>query len=283
MGFACLCCPTSDGGVGFDYRLGMGIPDMWKKLMKVQDEQWNMGSICYELKNRRYQEKTVSYVECHDQALVGDKTIAFWLMDKEMYTGMSILHPLSLIVDRGIQLHKLIRLITFCMGGESYLTFMGNEFGHPEWIDFPREGNNESYHYSCRRWYLRRDPLLRYQHLYLFEKAMLNLEQKYPWLNEKEDFIGLKHEEMKLISYERGMLLFIFNFHATQSHENLQIPVRNPGKYIPVLDSDMLEYGGHNRNQPIEFFSQNEPCCDAQYSIMIYLPSRSSLVLQYHK
>jgi 1,4-alpha-glucan branching enzyme len=283
MGFACLCCPTSDGGVGFDYRLGMGIPDMWKKLMLVQDEHWNMGSICYELKNRRYQEKTVAYVECHDQALVGDKTIAFWLMDKEMYTGMSILQSPSLITDRGIQLHKLIRLVTFCMGGESYLTFMGNEFGHPEWIDFPREGNNESYHYSCRRWYLMRDPLLRYQHLYSFEKAMLLLEKQFPWLTEKEDFVGLKHEDMKVISYERASLLFVFNFHSSQSYENLQIPVRRPGKYLVVLDSDLIEYGGHNRNQPTEFFSNDEEYCGAQNSITIYLPSRCSLVFQYHK
>eukprot|EP01126_Amoeba_proteus_P065994 TRINITY_DN947_c0_g2_i3.p1 TRINITY_DN947_c0_g2~~TRINITY_DN947_c0_g2_i3.p1 ORF type:complete len:359 (-),score=57.86 TRINITY_DN947_c0_g2_i3:546-1622(-) len=144
-GFPCLCRPTSEGGVGFDFRLAMGLPDMWKSFMLTRDEFWEMGKITYELCNRRYNESTVAYVESHDQALVGDKTVAFWLMDKEMYTSMSILQPINLVVDRGIQLHKMIRLITFGLGGEAYLTFMGNEFGHPEWIDFPREGNQWRY------------------------------------------------------------------------------------------------------------------------------------------
>jgi 1,4-alpha-glucan branching enzyme len=280
MGFACLCRPTAEGGVGFDFRLGMGLPDMWKKLMVVQDEAWNMGSICFELKNRRYHEKTIAYVESHDQALVGDKTIAFWLMDKEMYTNMSILSPPNLIVDRGIQLHKMIRLLTCAMGGEGYLTFMGNEFGHPEWIDFPREGNGQSFHYSCRRWYLQKDPLLRYQHLYNFEKDMLQLEKKYSWLNYKDDFVGMKHEAMKIISYERAKLVFLFNFHATESYTDLRVPVRLAGKYIPVLDSDIVEFGGHNRTQPVEFFSQDFPYEGAMFSIQVYLPSRSALVLR---
>jgi len=197
-----------------------------------------------------------------------------------MYDGMSILSPISLIVDRGLQLHKLIRLITFCMGGEGYLTFMGNEFGHPEWVDFPREGNNNSFHYSCRRWYLQKDPLLRYQHLYNFDKAMMWLEEKYSWLNYHDDYVGIKHEENKIISYERAKLLFVFNFHTTNSYQDLRIPVRKPGKYVVVLDSDLLEFGGHNRNQPVDIFSSNVPSEGVDYSILIYLPCRSALVLQ---
>jgi len=253
---------------------------MWKKLMIIPDENWNMGNITFELKNRRYHEQQIAYVESHDQALVGDKTIAFWLMDKEMYDGMSILSDPSFIVDRGIQLHKLIRLITFCMGGEGYLTFMGNEFGHPEWIDFPREGNGDSFHYSCRRWYLQKDSLLRYHHLYNFEKAMMDLEIRFSWLNYRDDYVGLKHEEMKVISYERANLIFLFNFHSTTSHESLRVPVRKPGKYVAILDSDIIEFGGHNRNQPVPFFSKDEPYEGTQHSIFVYLPSRSSLVLQ---
>ena len=150
-----LCRKVEDGGIGFDYRLSMYIPDMWIKYMKeYKDEEWNMGHIAFNLTNRRYKEKCVAYCESHDQAIVGDKTISMWLFDREIYNGMSIYSPQSIVVDRGIALHKIIRLLTIGLGGEAYLNFMGNEFGHPEWIDFPREGNSNSYHYCRRQWNL---------------------------------------------------------------------------------------------------------------------------------
>lgn len=177
------CRPVAEGGVGFDYRLGMAIPDKWIKLLKeTPDDEWNMGNIVHTLSNRRWMEKTVAYAESHDQALVGDKTIAFWLMDKEMYTHMSTLSDPSPIIDRGIALHKMIRLITHALGGEAYLNFMGNEFGHPEWLDFPRAGNNDSYHYARRQWNLVDDDLLKYKFLNNFDRAMNHLEEKYGWL-----------------------------------------------------------------------------------------------------
>jgi len=141
-----------------------------------------MGDLVYTLTNRRYREKNIAYCESHDQALVGDKTISFWLMDKEMYTGMTVLKELSPVVDRGIALHKMIRLITLVLGGEGYLNFMGNEFGHPEWIDFPREGNKWSYHHCRRRFDLATQGLLRYHHLLNFDQKMQILEKKYNWL-----------------------------------------------------------------------------------------------------
>ena len=145
-GMPTLGRPVHEGGFGFDYRLAMAAPDMWIKLLKeMTDDQWQMGNIVHVLTNRRYKEKVISYTESHDQALVGDKTVAFWLMDKEMYTGMSLLTPANMIVDRGIAMHKMIRMVTMALGGEGYLNFMGNEFGHPEWIDFPRLGNGWSY------------------------------------------------------------------------------------------------------------------------------------------
>jgi 1,4-alpha-glucan branching enzyme len=150
-GMPTLCRKVEEGGIGFDYRLSMYIPDMWiKHLKEYKDEDWNMGHIAFNLINRRYKEKCVAYSESHDQAIVGDKTISMWLFNQEIYTGMSNYSPQSIVVDRGIALHKMIRLITIGLGGEAYLNFMGNEFGHPEWIDFPREGNHFSYHY-CRR------------------------------------------------------------------------------------------------------------------------------------
>lgn len=152
-GMPTLCRRVDEGGIGFDYRLSMFIPDMWIKYLKeFKDEEWNMGNLAFNLTNRRYKEKCVAYCESHDQAIVGDKTISMWLFNQEIYTGMSIYSPQSIVVDRGIALHKMIRLLTIGLGGEAYLNFMGNEFGHPEWIDFPREGNSFSYHYCRRQW-----------------------------------------------------------------------------------------------------------------------------------
>ncbi|CAH1994026.1 unnamed protein product [Acanthoscelides obtectus] len=177
------CRPVTEGCLGFDYRLAMAIPDKWIELLKhVPDDNWEMGNIVHTLTNRRWMEKNVAYAESHDQALVGDKTVAFWLMDKEMYTHMSTLSDPSPIIDRGIALHKLIRFITHTLGGEAYLNFMGNEFGHPEWLDFPRAGNNSSYHYARRQWNLVDDDLLKYKFLNNWDAAMNKTEAKYGWL-----------------------------------------------------------------------------------------------------
>lgn len=183
-GMPTLGRPVFEGGVGFDYRLAMAIPDKWIKLLKEEkDEDWDLGNVVFTLTNRRYQEKTIAYAESHDQALVGDKTLAFWLMDKEMYWHMSTLeHPIHPVVDRGLALHKMLRLITYALGGEGYLNFMGNEFGHPEWIDFPREGNSWSYKHCRRQWNLVDDELLHYKHLNSFDGAMHKLEEAFPWL-----------------------------------------------------------------------------------------------------
>ncbi|KAJ3335651.1 alpha-1,4-glucan branching enzyme, partial [Gonapodya sp. JEL0774] len=161
-GMPALCRPTEEGGIGFDYRLAMAVPDMWIKMLKhLSDDEWDMEKITWTLSDRRYKEGTIAYCESHDQALVGDKSIAFWLMDAEMYTNMSEITPRTMVIDRGIQLHKMIRLITHALGGEGYLNFMGNEFGHPEWLDFPRAGNNNSHWYARRQYNLPDDPVLR--------------------------------------------------------------------------------------------------------------------------
>ncbi|KAK1303468.1 hypothetical protein QJS10_CPB11g02131 [Acorus calamus] len=207
-GMPVLCRPVSEGGVGFDYRLAMAIPDKWIDYLKnKKDEEWSMKEIVWSLTNRRYTEKCVSYAESHDQAIVGDKTIAFFLMDKEMYSGMSDLQPASPIVERGISLHKM------ALGGEGYLNFMGNEFGHPEWIDFPREGNGWSYAKCRRQWNLVDTDRLRY----------------------------------KVIVFERGDLVFVFNFHPENTYEGYKVGCDLPGKYRVALDSDASEFGGHGR------------------------------------
>eukprot|EP01095_Lingulamoeba_sp_RSL-Kostka_P009929 TRINITY_DN3475_c2_g1_i2.p1 TRINITY_DN3475_c2_g1~~TRINITY_DN3475_c2_g1_i2.p1 ORF type:complete len:710 (-),score=187.73 TRINITY_DN3475_c2_g1_i2:174-2303(-) len=275
-----LCIEVKDGGMGFDYRLGMGIPDMWVKLLKkVKDENWNIGHIVYTLTNRRYKEKTISYAECHDQSLVGDKTIAFWLMDKEMYSEMSVLNSLTPVIDRGISLHKLIRLLTSSLGGEGYLNFMGNEFGHPEWVDFPREGNNNSFQYARRQWSLVKDKLLRYQHLFNFDIAMNTLEDTYPYLSSPPAYVSYQHEEDKIIVFERGNLIFVFNFNPSVSFSDYRVPSSKPGKYIIALNSDNVQYGGHNRvNNNSEYFTSNYSYHDFQHSFLIYIPNRCALV-----
>ncbi|KAH0791248.1 1,4-alpha-glucan-branching enzyme [Histomonas meleagridis] len=278
-----LARSLKDGGFGFDYRLGMAVPDMWIKILKEQkDEDWNVGNITFTLSNRPYKEKTVAYCESHDQALVGDKTLAFWLMDKEMYTHMSTLSPQSLIIDRGIALHKMIRLITFGLGGEAYLTFMGNEFGHPEWIDFPREGNGNSYHHCRRRFDLPKDDLLKYKYLLNFDNDMLQLEHKYKFMSSGDNgYVTLKHEGDKVVAFERGNLLFVFNFHPTKSFEGYWIGVEWHAKFEYVLCTDDERYGGFRRIDTRTVpESYPEPYQNRKCKIQLYLPSRSAFVLK---
>jgi 1,4-alpha-glucan branching enzyme len=276
-----LCRPVSEGGGGFDYRLAMAIPDKWIEILKkCQDEEWDIGNIIHTLTNRRWMEKTVAYCESHDQALVGDKTIAFWLMDKEMYTHMSTMSPPSGVIDRGIALHKLIRLLTCGLGGEAYLNFMGNEFGHPEWLDFPRAGNNDSYMYARRQYNLVDDELLKYKFLARFDEGMLHLEEKYGWLHKDPGYVSWKHQGDKVIVFERGGLVFVFNFHPSGSFPDYKIGVDVPGKYKMVLDSDSAEYGGVNRlDHNTEFFTSTEGFAGRRNSLMVYIPCRTAFVL----
>ncbi|ODV93955.1 hypothetical protein PACTADRAFT_77441 [Pachysolen tannophilus NRRL Y-2460] len=280
-GYPTLCLPRSSGGVGFDYRLSMSIPDMWIKLLKhSKDEDWNMGDIVHTLTNRRYGEKCVAYAESHDQALVGDKTLAFWLMDKEMYTNMSTLTPLTPCVDRGLALHKMIRLITHSLGGEAYLNFEGNEFGHPEWLDFPRIGNNDSYHYARRQFNLIEDDLLRYKFLFYFDCAMNNTEANYGWLNYPQAYVSLKHEVDKVIVYERNNLLFIFNFHPTNSFTDYRVGLNGTGKFKVILSTDDEKFGGHGRiDKAVEHFTTPYNWNNRNNFLQVYLPTRTALVL----
>ncbi|KAL0267822.1 UNVERIFIED_CONTAM: hypothetical protein PYX00_009975 [Menopon gallinae] len=280
-GMPACCRPVSEGGLGFDYRLGMAIPDVWIKLLKeVKDEDWDMGKIVHTLTNRRWMEKTIAYAESHDQALVGDKTIAFWLMDKEMYTHMSTLSDPSLIIDRGIALHKMIRLVTHGLGGEGYLNFIGNEFGHPEWLDFPRQGNNNSFHYARRQWNLVDDDLLKYKFLNNFDRAMNELEEKYGWLHKDSGYVSCKHEDDKVIAFERAELLFLFNFHPTKSFSGYRIGVELPGAYKVVLNSDDPSFGGFDRiDCNIEHHTFDEGFNGRKHSLMVYLPCRTCQVL----
>eukprot|EP00792_Barthelona_sp_PAP020_P011594 TRINITY_DN568_c0_g1_i1.p1 TRINITY_DN568_c0_g1~~TRINITY_DN568_c0_g1_i1.p1 ORF type:complete len:703 (-),score=199.67 TRINITY_DN568_c0_g1_i1:15-2084(-) len=273
---------VQDGGVGFDYRLAMALPDTWIKYMKLKDEDWDMGHLTYTLQNTRSDEAVIAYAESHDQALVGDKTLAFWLMDKEMYSGMSILQAPSPIVERGISLLKLIRSLTMFLGGKSYLNFMGNEFGHPEWIDFPTPANGWSHHYCRRQWGLKSDGLLRYQHILHFDRKLMHLDAKYRLLEaDIPAYVVLTHNEQKLISFDKKNLLFIFNFHPSSSFVDHKIPVRFAGKYTIVFHSDEIEDGGHDRIKlGGEFFTEVDNYMGQNQSLKVYIPSRCLIVLE---
>nr|CAB3248420.1 1,4-alpha-glucan-branching enzyme [Phallusia mammillata] len=276
-----MCRPVSEGGIGFDYRLAMAIPDKWIKILKeCRDEDWDIGNIFHTLTNRRYGEKCIAYAESHDQALVGDKSLAFWLMDKEMYSNMSEVTELTPIIDRGIALHKMIRLITHGLGGEGYLNFIGNEFGHPEWLDFPRAGNNSSYHYARRQFNLVDDDMLRYKFLNRFDSAMQHTEAKYGWLADSQGYVSRKHQGDKVIVFERASVLFLFNFHPNQSYTGYRVGVDKPGKYKVVLDTDEKYFGGHGRNDlSVRFFTENQNFDNRQNSLLVYLPSRCALLM----
>ncbi|MEN8138465.1 MAG: alpha-amylase family glycosyl hydrolase [Bacteroidota bacterium] len=272
------CRKLSDGGLGFDYRLAMGVPDYWIKLLKhKKDEDWSVGDIWWELTNRRYKEKTIAYAESHDQALVGDKTLAFWLMDKAMYSEMSVFSQ-SMVVDRGIALHKMIRFITMTLGGEAYLNFMGNEFGHPEWVDFPREGNNWSYHYARRQWSLAETDHLKYKYLGVFDKDMVNLVGQYNILN--ADNLEKLHEDEvnNVLIYKKGDLIFIFNFHPDNSIEDYKFYVPDAGKYQAVFSSDDEEYGGYLRVDKNYVYQTQR--VDEVDKLRMFIPNRTAFVLK---
>lgn len=215
-----MALPISSGGIGFDYRLSMGIPDFWiKQLKEKTDNSLDLLSLWWELTTRRPGEKNIGYSESHDQALVGDKTIMMWLADEEIYWKMD-LNSQSLKIDRAIALHKLIRLITFSLAGEGYLNFMGNEFGHPEWLDFPRQENHDDFQHARRQWSLADNKDLRFQYLLTFDQAMINLERHYKFLESPEPVqqLWIKNSD-KLLAYKKGQLLFVFNFHPSYEQE----------------------------------------------------------------
>lgn len=273
-----MCIPLKDGGIGFDYRLSMGVPDLWIKTLKEStDENWDMYRLWYELVGRRPQEKNIGYCESHDQALVGDKTLMFRLCDAEMYTHMNKFGG-SIIIDRGIALHKMIRLLTASLAGEGYLNFMGNEFGHPEWIDFPREGNGWSYHYCRRQWSLVDNEDLRYCELNAFDKAMVGLlkEEELLTLQPESRWI---HQEDKVLIYNKGDVLFAFNFHPTKSFENYFVPVGRNGQYHIILSSDDGVFGGFERVDTSCVYDSFDTE-DGRKGFSCYLPSRSVIVFK---
>tara|TARA_Y100001972_G_C7667339_1_gene337887 strand:+ start:2326 stop:4344 length:2019 start_codon:yes stop_codon:yes gene_type:complete len=273
-----LCRPVKEGGLGFDFRLAMGIPDYWIKLLKHKpDEEWNIFEMWETLTNRRYGERTIAYAESHDQALVGDKSLAFWLMDKEMYTHMHVSKD-SLIIDRGIALHKMIRLFTLALGGEGWLNFIGNEFGHPEWVDFPREGNNWSYHYARRQWNLQESDELKYKFLYEFGKQMVKIAKDNHLVSALPAKQLNMDEANKTLIFERNNLIFLFNFHPHNSIPDYRFKIPQSGHYQIVLNSDNPDFGGFGRIDDkmtypsVTLFGEN--------FLSVYLPSRVALVLK---
>eukprot|EP00768_Dysnectes_brevis_P006325 gnl/Dysnectes_brevis/4933_a6865_522.p1 GENE.gnl/Dysnectes_brevis/4933_a6865_522~~gnl/Dysnectes_brevis/4933_a6865_522.p1 ORF type:complete len:693 (-),score=281.40 gnl/Dysnectes_brevis/4933_a6865_522:772-2850(-) len=249
-GYPGLASPLSIGGVGFTFRFQMAVPDLWFKMLKAgldkgfaDQEVISIGKIRHALVNRRHQEKHIAYVECHDQAIVGDKTLSMWLLDSEIYTGMSIFQEASDRVKRAIRLHKLIRLTTFGLGGEGYLTFFGNEFGHPEWLDFPRPGNDWDYSMCRRQWNLEQNDTLRYGDMGRFDAAMMQLAARIPWSLGRE-WVLREDEEEKLLIWERHRLVFAVCFHPTDDVRDRIFGVRAPGTYRVVLWSEEQRFGG---------------------------------------
>lgn len=274
-----MAVSIEDGGIGFDYRLGMAIPDFWIRYLKdTPDEQWSLEEMWSMMSNRLPGVKTVAYAESHDQALVGDKTIAFRLMDSEMYWAMDK-GSQNVVVDRGVALHKMIRLFTSTLGGEAYLNFMGNEFGHPEWIDFPREGNGWSYAHARRQWSLAENEALRYGDLEAFDRAMIRLVRRYHILRSGYGYNLLNDNENKTMVYEQAGLIFVFNWHPSASIADYRLPVQMHGKYRLILNSDDAQFGGFDRvDASVEYFTEMGE--DGRPYLRIYNTNRTALVFE---
>lgn len=277
-----LAAKFDDGGIGFDYRMAMGIPDYWIKMIKEKkDEDWHPTSIFWELTNRRADEKTISYCESHDQALVGDKTIIFRLIDKEMYWHMAV-DDKNGVVERGMALHKMIRLVTLATINGGYLNFMGNEFGHPEWIDFPREGNGWSYKYARRQWDLVDRDDLKYKFLNRFDNAMISLvAEKYGFERLPVEKLWEKDDD-QVLAFGRGDLIFVFNWSPVKSFADYGF-LAPAGEYEVVLDSDNPAFGGFgNIDDTVHHFTMPDPLYEPSGKgwLKLYLPSRTAQVLR---
>ncbi len=276
--------PARDGGLGFDYRMAMGVPDYWFKLAeKVRDEDWNMNGLYWELTNKRAEEKVISYVESHDQALVGGKTFFFQLVDAAVYSAMGVDQP-NLTIARGLALHKLARLATRALALGGYLNFMGNEFGHPEWIDFPRAENGWSFAHARRQWSLRDDPKLRFKALGDFDAALQRLLA--PTLANAAWRKGARllcaHDGDQVLAFARGRFLFVFNFNPAHSFTGYGIRLEKSWRYRLVLDTDAPAFGGEGRLEPRQVFKPERVVTGATRStyIRLYLPARTALVLE---
>ena len=277
-----LAAPLNHGGYGFDFRLAMGIPDFWIKVIKeLPDEQWSVGKMYGEMNSRRNDEKTISYTESHDQALVGDKTIFFRLTDKELYFSMSK-NSQSLVIERGIALHKIIRLLTLTTAGSGYLNFMGNEFGHPEWIDFPREGNNWSYKYARRQWSLAENTDLKYHWLQDFDRVLLDFANESDSYEDKFSSLVHANEANQVLAYKRKDYLFVFNFSPMTSFTNYLIAA-DAGKYQILFTTDDVEFGGQSRidKDYIYFTTNNGKITTLETnSLSLYIPARTAFVMK---
>ncbi|MDD2234263.1 MAG: alpha amylase C-terminal domain-containing protein [Desulfitobacteriaceae bacterium] len=275
-----MCLLAADGGIGFDYRLAMGMPDFWINTLKNKDEDWDMGKLWYELSTSRPAEKRIGYVESHDQALVGDKTLIFRMADKEMYWHMNK-EGRNLVVERAIALHKMARLITISLGSEGYLNFMGNEFGHPEWIDFPREGNGWSFKHCRRRWTLADSDYLRYYDLNLFDKAMIHFVAEENLMGGGVPQSLCVDQEKKIIAFRKKDCILIFNFHPTESYPDLKLSVNDNGFYRVVLDTDEQRFGGQGRIcHDIKYETRKLKINEEFSGISIYSPSRTGMILK---
>lgn len=277
-----LAAPFANGGYGFDYRMAMNIPDYWIKTIKeLKDEDWKPSSIFWEIKNRRPDERTISYCESHDQALVGDKTIIFRLIDADMYWHFKIGDE-NEMARRGIALHKMIRLATLAAVNGGYLNFMGNEFGHPEWIDFPREGNGWSHKYARRQWNLVDNKELCYHYLGDFDKAMLKAVKM------QRNFQNTPVQEIwhndgdQILAFMRGDLLFVFNFSPVKSFSDYGFLVPT-GSYDVVLNTDAKAFGGNGfADDSLTHYTNFDPLYVEQHKewLKLYVPARSAVVLK---
>lgn len=267
--------------IGFDYRFAMGIPDFWIRLLKEKrDETWHLGTLWHELNAVRDDEKSISYAESHDQALVGDQTIMMRLMGAKIYSAMNSDNR-SVETVRGIALHKMIRLITIATANAGYLNFMGNEFGHPEWIDFPSERNSWSYHYARRQWSLRDDENTLFSRLFRFDKDMISLVKHHAVFLSGYPELQYLHEDDKIIVFKRGELIFAFNFNGERSFSDYMVDV-SPGKYREIMNSDTSYYGGLGRDtfEQVHFSMHGSETSKGRNFVQLYLPTRTAIVLE---
>jgi 1,4-alpha-glucan branching enzyme len=264
-----LTCPPKEGGLGFDYRFAMGIPDYWEKCIESPRD---MGSLWYETTNHRPYDRTVSYVECHDQCINGHDAMIWRLIGKDMYDYMAVFTD-NWNTSRGLAFYRLMRLVTLCTADAGYLNFMGDEFGHPEWLDDESRAH--------RQWHLAGRADLKYAGLAAWDRAQMTLVAGRLPDFQQQPLFRFIHEDDRILAFERGRLLFVFNFHELQAKTNLLFAV-TPGKYVERLSSDETAFAGKGNLcvgvPPVEHFTR---VLDHRHEqdVSLYLPPMTALVL----
>ena len=272
-----LARPALLGGVGFDYRLQMGLPDFFESVAKdVMDDGISPSRIWHALVSRRFDERHIGYVESHDQAIVGGQSLIFRLLGPKMYTDMHA-ETQSHDVHLAVAVVNVAKSIVFFLGGEAWMSFIGNEFGHPDWVEFPTPDNDDCFEYAYRKWYLATDSALMYEKMAAFDRDLMHQRKIAVTWDESYMTAPLLDDNRKLSVFHRDRVVLVCNTTTDVSYEDVWVPVPEQGNYRVILSTEEHRYGGYGRvNENMQYATI---AVDGNAYIRLYVPSMSAIFM----